>query len=70
LVYVLEAGELEAAAGEAVAERLGDAVARAPPGGLRLAGVHQRLEEGAGGEDDGGGAVEDAAARGHATNAE
>ena len=58
----LEASQLEAAGGEAVAERLGGAVAGPAAARLGLAGVHDRLEERAGRQDDGLGAIERVAA--------
>src|SRR5262249_11977001 len=53
----LEAGELKAAGGEAVAERFGGPVAGAAAARLGLAHVHQRFEKRPRCEDDGAGAV-------------
>ena len=58
----LEAGELEAAGGEAVAERFGGAVAGAAAPRLGFAGVHDRFEERAGGQHDRLGAIQRIAA--------
>ena len=62
----LEPPELEAERAQAPREPFGRDVARAAAGGLDLAGMHQGLEERAGGQDDGAGAVLDAAPAAHA----
>ena len=59
----LETGELKPAAGEAVAERFGGAVAGASAARLGLAGVHDGLEKRTGGQNDGPRAIESVAAR-------
>src|SRR5205814_1382498 len=66
----LEAGQLEATRSEAVAERLGAAVASPAAAGGGLAGVHDRLEERAGRQDDGLRPVERVAAGDDAGRAE
>src|SRR5205823_542990 len=48
----LEASELEATLAQPVAEGFGGLIPGPPTARLRLAGVHQRLEEGAGRKDD------------------
>ena len=61
-VPVLKRASSKPQAAQAVAQRLGGAVAGPAAARLRLAGVHDRLEERAGGQDDGAGAVERVAA--------
>ncbi len=57
----LEPSQLEAERQEAPGEPIGRGVAGAAARGLDLAGVHQRLEEGAGGQDNGPRAIRGAA---------
>ena len=54
----LEAAELEAELAEGAGEALGGGFADAAALGSGLAGVHEGLEEGAGGDDDGAGQVD------------
>src|SRR5262249_942038 len=64
----LEAGKFEAEPGQAVRKLFGRVVPSAAAGGLGFPRVHQRLEEGTGGEDDGPGAVNSVAAGDDASN--
>ena len=65
-VPVLKRASSKPQAVEAVAERLGGLIARPAAARLRLAHVHERLEERAGRQDDGRRAVERVAAASHA----
>ena len=65
----LEAGQLEAAGRQAVAECFGGLIAGPAAAGLGLARVHEGFEKRAGGEDHGPGAIERVAASRRRRNA-